>query len=136
MLDYVPIGPRFSNVVLQALLVLIKKTPPKGRKLLIFATTDHKDLMVDMGFEDVFNAELYIPPITEIVYLAKAIESSSVFSGAELQILLHSLERMLSGRKFSVSIKKLLLITEMASNDPSPVEKFLSVFQQDSKIMF
>lgn len=27
--DYVPIGPRFSNLVLQALLVLLKKTPPK-----------------------------------------------------------------------------------------------------------
>ncbi len=26
--DYVPIGPRFSNLVLQALLVLLKKTPP------------------------------------------------------------------------------------------------------------
>ena len=27
--DYVPIGPRFSNLVLQALLVLLKKPPPK-----------------------------------------------------------------------------------------------------------
>lgn len=26
--DYVPIGPRFSNLVLQALLVLLKKIPP------------------------------------------------------------------------------------------------------------
>jgi hypothetical protein len=26
--DYVPIGPRFSNLVLQALLVLMKKVPP------------------------------------------------------------------------------------------------------------
>ncbi len=28
LLDYVPIGPRFSNLVLQALLVLLKKLPP------------------------------------------------------------------------------------------------------------
>ncbi|MGH0151178.1 UNVERIFIED_CONTAM: hypothetical protein FKN15_035019 [Acipenser sinensis] len=28
LLDYVPIGPRFSNLVLQALLVLLKKAPP------------------------------------------------------------------------------------------------------------
>lgn len=31
LLDYVPIGPRFSNLVLQALLVLLKKAPPKVR---------------------------------------------------------------------------------------------------------
>uniref|UniRef100_A0A7N5KNB6 Vesicle-fusing ATPase n=1 Tax=Ailuropoda melanoleuca TaxID=9646 RepID=A0A7N5KNB6_AILME len=29
LLDYVPIGPRFSNLVLQALLVLLKKAPPQ-----------------------------------------------------------------------------------------------------------
>lgn len=34
LLDYVPIGPRFSNLVLQALLVLLKKPPPKvGQRL-------------------------------------------------------------------------------------------------------
>ena len=33
LLDYVPIGPRFSNLVLQALLVLLKKPPPKVSQL-------------------------------------------------------------------------------------------------------
>lgn len=36
LLDYVPIGPRFSNLVLQALLVLLKKAPPKVRGHLVF----------------------------------------------------------------------------------------------------
>jgi vesicle-fusing ATPase len=31
ILEYVPIGPRFSNGVLQTLLVLLKKNPPKVR---------------------------------------------------------------------------------------------------------
>ena len=35
LLDYGPIGPRYSNLTLQALLVLLKKNPPKGRRLLI-----------------------------------------------------------------------------------------------------
>ena len=30
LLDYVAIGPRFSNVVLQALLILLKRQPPRG----------------------------------------------------------------------------------------------------------
>ncbi|XP_026306400.1 vesicle-fusing ATPase-like isoform X2 [Piliocolobus tephrosceles] len=32
LLDYVPIGPRFSNLVLQALLVLLKKAPPQEKR--------------------------------------------------------------------------------------------------------
>ena len=31
LMEYVPIGPRFSNAVLQTLLVLIKKLPPEVR---------------------------------------------------------------------------------------------------------
>ncbi|KAK2110948.1 hypothetical protein P7K49_010694 [Saguinus oedipus] len=34
LLDYVPIGPRFSNLVLQALLVLLKKAPPQKEFML------------------------------------------------------------------------------------------------------
>jgi vesicle-fusing ATPase len=38
-LDYVSIGPRFSNTVLQTLLVLLKKLPPdEGRRLLVIGT--------------------------------------------------------------------------------------------------
>ena len=42
LLDYTSVGPRFSNVVLQALLVLLKKEPPKGRKLLVLATSSRR----------------------------------------------------------------------------------------------
>uniref|UniRef100_A0A8C9YDJ1 Vesicle-fusing ATPase n=1 Tax=Sander lucioperca TaxID=283035 RepID=A0A8C9YDJ1_SANLU len=39
LLDYVPIGPRFSNLVLQALLVLLKKPPPKVRDAYLFVAS-------------------------------------------------------------------------------------------------
>lgn len=42
LLDYGPIGPRYSNLTLQALLVLLKKQPPRGRKLLILCTTSRR----------------------------------------------------------------------------------------------
>ncbi|CAB1337973.1 unnamed protein product [Coregonus sp. 'balchen'] len=56
LLDYVPIGPRFSNLVLQALLVLLKKPPPKGRKLLIIGTTSRKDVLQEMEMLDAFSS--------------------------------------------------------------------------------
>ncbi|CAG7725770.1 unnamed protein product, partial [Allacma fusca] len=49
LLDYGPIGPRYSNLTLQALLVLLKKQPPKGRKLLIICTTSRKICIGDDG---------------------------------------------------------------------------------------
>ena len=39
LVEYVAIGPRFSNIVLQALLVLVKRQPPPGRRILVIATS-------------------------------------------------------------------------------------------------
>jgi len=41
LIEYIKIGPRFSNLILQTLLVYIKKNPPsKDRKILIIGTTN------------------------------------------------------------------------------------------------
>ena len=54
LVEYVRLGPRFSNAVLQALLVLIKKVPPtEGRKLMIVATTSQRNAMEELGLMDV-----------------------------------------------------------------------------------
>ena len=54
LIEYVHLGPRFSNPVLQALLVLIKKAPPtQGRKLMVVATTSMKENMEELGLTDV-----------------------------------------------------------------------------------
>lgn len=42
LLDYGPIGPRYSNLTLQALLVLLKKEPPPGKKLLVLCTSSRR----------------------------------------------------------------------------------------------
>ncbi len=52
LLEYVAIGPRFSNVVLQTLLVLIKRMPPFGRKLLVIGTTSQGDVSESMGLSE------------------------------------------------------------------------------------
>lgn len=54
LVEYVRLGPRFSNTVLQALLVLIKKIPPtEGRKLMIIATTSQRTAMDELGLMNV-----------------------------------------------------------------------------------
>ena len=40
IIEYIKIGPRFSNLILQTLLVYIKKNPPKDKKIMIIGTTN------------------------------------------------------------------------------------------------
>lgn len=64
LIEFIHIGPRFSNHLLQTLLVLIKKTPPNpDRKLMIIGTTSLKNIMQQMDIVDCFNLSQNIPTL-------------------------------------------------------------------------
>ncbi|KAF4750867.1 hypothetical protein FOZ62_001017, partial [Perkinsus olseni] len=63
--EYVRIGPRFSNAVLQALKVLVTRQHPKpDRKLLIIATTASADFVRFTELEDAFSLHMEVPMVT------------------------------------------------------------------------
>uniref|UniRef100_A0A4W6DXI3 Vesicle-fusing ATPase n=1 Tax=Lates calcarifer TaxID=8187 RepID=A0A4W6DXI3_LATCA len=110
LLDYVPIGPRFSNLVLQALLVLLKKPPPKGRKLLIIGTTSRKDVLQEMEMLDAFSTTIHIPNISRGEQLVEALELLGSFQEKERA----SIAKAVKDKSLWIGIKKLLMLIEMA----------------------
>ncbi|EFX83077.1 hypothetical protein DAPPUDRAFT_48480, partial [Daphnia pulex] len=64
LLDYGAIGPRYSNLVLQALLGLLKKKPPKGRKLLVICTTSRRQVLKELEMLSIFTKILRVPNIS------------------------------------------------------------------------
>lgn len=132
LLDYVPIGPRFSNLVLQALLVLLKKPPPKGRKLMIIGTTSRKDVLQEMEMLDAFSTTIHIPNISSGEELMKALVELESFGDRELV----SIAKVVKGQSLSIGIKKLLMIIEMATqmDKEHRVAKFLSLLHEEGKL--
>jgi vesicle-fusing ATPase len=110
LLEYVAIGPRFSNAVLQTILVLVKKMPPLGRKLLIIGTTSAGEVTDSMGLSDVFNAILQVPAL-KIEDIVRVMRSLDVFYIQDIPEAVDALTRNTSKL---VPIKKLLLWLEMA----------------------
>uniref|UniRef100_A0A8C7DW49 Vesicle-fusing ATPase n=1 Tax=Oncorhynchus kisutch TaxID=8019 RepID=A0A8C7DW49_ONCKI len=110
LLDYVPIGPRFSNLVLQALLVLLKKPPPKGRKLLIIGTTSRKDVLQEMEMLDAFSTTIHIPNISRGEQLVEALEMLGSFQEKERA----AIAKAVKSQAVWIGIKKLTMVIEMA----------------------
>ncbi|KAM4689981.1 vesicle-fusing ATPase isoform 2-T2 [Rhinophrynus dorsalis] len=130
LLDYVPIGPRFSNLVLQALLVLLKKAPPQGRKLLIIGTTSRKDVLQEMEMLDAFSTTIHVPNISTGEQLMEALELLGSFKDNERSIIANHVK----GKKVYIGIKKLLMLIEM-SMQMTPdyrVSKFLSLLKEEA----
>jgi len=133
LLEWVPIGPRFSNAILQTLLVLIAKRPPKGKRLFVMVTTSLRPALTDLQMSDLFDTELYVPPISTLPAMQFAIKELELFTQpSDLQRAMTRLEQSGFGQgdeferaKRSVGIKKLLSIVEMARQEPDNIPEQL-----------
>ncbi|XP_053371344.1 vesicle-fusing ATPase isoform X1 [Clarias gariepinus] len=132
LLDYVPIGPRFSNLVLQALLVLLKKAPPQGRKLLIIGTTSRKDVLQEMEMLNAFSTTIHVPNIGSGDHLVEALELLGSFTDAERA----TIAQKVKGKRVRIGIKKLLMLIEMSlqMDQEYRVSKFLSLLRDEGAL--
>lgn len=116
LLDYVPMGPRFSNTVLQCLLVLLKKAPPKaGHRLLIVATSGQRAMLDDLTLLSAFHVVLHTPAISQPDHVKR------VFAEMALAVERQELDRIAAACPLPVGVKQLLLWIEMARSDQQPV---------------
>ncbi|KYQ91185.1 N-ethylmaleimide-sensitive fusion protein [Tieghemostelium lacteum] len=116
LIEYVPIGPRFSNLILQTLHVLYKKTPPKKGRLLILSTTSNPSVLRDMDLMDCFPIQVETPSITKKSEFKAILQELGAFSSKEAE---------LASQYFNdrVTIKQLIMIIEMARQEKGdPVE--------------
>ena len=109
LIDYAPVGPRFSNLVLQALLVLLKKQPPKGKNLLVLCTTSEKDILEQLKLPAVFTKRIHCSLLTKPEHLMTVLNvvcsnDGSVFTREQLD----KIAKRISGVNVHVGIKQLM----------------------------
>jgi len=134
LLDYGPIGPRYSNLTLQALLVLLKKLPPKGRRLLIIATTSRKEVLDQMEMIPAFTDVLHVPNLSRPEHLLHVIKDSGVIG----QQGMAELGQKLKGRTANIGVKKLLGLLDMVNQTQEVVrvEKLLAKLEDEMLISY
>ncbi|KAK7863817.1 hypothetical protein R5R35_003307 [Gryllus longicercus] len=132
LLDYGPIGPRYSNLTLQALLVLLKKEPPKGRKLLILCTSSRRQVLEDMEMLSAFTAILHVHNLSKAEHLLAVLEESDVFSKKDVA----NINRKIQGQRVFIGIKKLLALLDMArqTEEKYRVTKFLTKLEEEGAL--
>eukprot|EP00386_Alphamonas_edax_P004795 GDKI01015104.1.p1 GENE.GDKI01015104.1~~GDKI01015104.1.p1 ORF type:complete len:761 (-),score=260.52 GDKI01015104.1:286-2568(-) len=126
LLEFTPVGMRFSNAVLQGLMVLVKKVPPvpqgknARRKLLVIGTTSNRDFLEATGLQASFNAHLTLPMVSSGEHLKAILGHRNAekkdFPGSEIDKVAQSMIK-------PIGIKHLLIVTEMAAefSRPGPI---------------
>ncbi|RLN79059.1 hypothetical protein BBJ28_00013979 [Nothophytophthora sp. Chile5] len=118
LMDYVgtlpcSLGPRFSNLVLQALMVLIRNpVPVAGRKLVVIGVTSNIEAIKKVELDEMFDLCLEVPQLTEKEELAAVLEHTGLpMEDSQKEEIL----TLLADRP--ISVKKLLLVAEMAKEE-------------------
>ncbi|GLT51403.1 hypothetical protein SLA2020_248160 [Shorea laevis] len=106
LLEYVAIGPRFSNLISQTLLSLLKHLPPKGKKLLVLGTTSEVSFLESIGICDAFSVTYHVPNL-ETNDVKKVLKQLDVFAEDDIDAAAEALNDM--------PIKKVYMLIEMAA---------------------
>jgi len=132
LIDYVPIGPRFSNIVLQTLIVLLKKKLRHGRKLLIIGTTSCYDVIKQMQMASCFNTVINVPNITNPMYIINILNDLERFLDEEL----NELENYFKNKNVNISVKKLLGFVEMSvqTGRNNRLPKLISLLEEQNHV--
>lgn len=83
IIQYTPIGFRFSSNVLQTLTALIRRPTPPNHRLVVLGTTTCLTAMRDVGLAGVFDQICNVPPLTPDQALCALCEYASIASDLE-----------------------------------------------------
>jgi vesicle-fusing ATPase len=127
IIDYVPIGPRFSNTVLQTLLVLLKKIPPdEGRRLLVLGTTSCPHFLEQLGLTQAFGVAKEIPLLDEDQKIVEVLRVAAHMNEKDALTVAKKIGQ-------AIGIKKLLMVAEMAKQGSTDgkvnVETFMTCLE-------
>lgn len=130
IIDWVPIGPRFSNTVLQTLMVFLRKQPSKDRRLLVLATTTQRAVLKNLDVYNSFNADIMVPNVNTYDELRYIMEQSEAFDAQEIAQALEEIGGIIDDGKIGVGVKKVLLGIETAKQDVDKVGRFVRVINR------
>ncbi|EEB05324.1 secretory pathway protein Sec18 [Schizosaccharomyces japonicus yFS275] len=126
IIDWVPIGPRFSNTMLQTLMVLFRKQPPKGHRLLVIATTSERNVLLQMNMVSSFDAEIGVPNVTTFEELDRVLQSVDIFADNNVRAgALKRLREYIGVDRVNVGVARILMIAETAKQDTDVVTCFI-----------
>ncbi|TPX19533.1 transport between ER and Golgi ATPase protein [Coccidioides immitis] len=127
IIDWVPVGLRFSNSILQTVMVLLRKQPPKGRRLLILATTAERSVLKQLNVFNSFDSDIAVPNVNTYEELAYILKETGSFSPQEVEVALSGIRDMTQSSTIGVGIKKVLLGIGTAMQDTNKARRFASV---------
>lgn len=132
IMDWVPIGPRFSNALLQAFMVFLQDKPPHNHKLMVLATTSRHNVLEQMDLLPNFNQEIFVPTVSSVAELNSIMEKANFLDPTLRLQAVQQIQTETRTTVLGMGIKKVLFNIEDARlSGKSDYEEFVALTVRD-----
>jgi vesicle-fusing ATPase len=121
------VGARFSNAILQTLLVLFGKKPPKGRRLLVIGTTSQHSILRQMDVMDVFDAQIPVSTVSKLKELDEILKATKTFDDSLRTNVLQQIESITGTQEMNIGIKQILSFLETSRQEEDTPGTFVDL---------
>lgn len=125
LVDWVPVGPRFSSAVLGAIKALMDNKPPKGRPLLILATTSERSVLSQLQLR--FKAQVPVPNVQTQQELANIMHESGAFQDSDIQRAVGEIREVMEDDQIGVGIQQIILAMQRATQREDKTGRFVEL---------
>lgn len=125
IIDWVPIGPRFSSMVVATLNILLKRSPPEGRKLLVLATTSRQTTLEQLDMTMSFDSQVAVPYLHGPNELGRLLELADAFGNADVRA-----RAVQACQNVDFGVKDVLLSVDRAGRSDDPAGTFADLMAE------
>jgi vesicle-fusing ATPase len=125
IIEWVPIGPRFSNAILQVLMTYIKRQPPDDRRLLILTTTSSYSLLQQLDMLSCFNNDIAVPTLSSLDEFNNVLIDKQFLNDQGRVDVINKLSAVTP--KLDVGIKNVLVNIDSATFGENPVDELVEL---------
>ncbi|KAK9778948.1 putative Vesicular-fusion protein SEC18 [Seiridium cardinale] len=129
IIEWTPIGPRFQNGVQVAINALMRTDPPKGRRLLVLATTSEREVFLQLNVLK-FQHELAVPAVTDLQELGAVLSAEGV-QEQDVNEALYEIKSVTGAEKVGLGVQRVLdalsaAVHKSRHTDDRPVGQIIS----------
>lgn len=132
LIDFVPIGPRFSSTILRALMVTLKKSPPDGHRLIVISTTSSYSLLKQLDMLGCFNDEIAVPCLRHLDELERVMADTNFGDQNTITYVSESIKSTLKSDEINVPIKKTLFNIDTAKFGANSAEDLIQLMLEST----
>lgn len=125
IIEWSDVGPRFSNLLVNALRTMTRQRPPADKPLLVFGTTSRFDVLERLDMTSLFTKRMFVNSVSSTEELEQVMEALEFLDTQDRAEVLRQIRAKSGSNILGIGIKTLLSLITLTRVSQNPATEFV-----------